>query len=85
MSFLIFTRRIAAAISLPGRSARRNARSVIQHFAYFFIQLFLFAVCAHAVVVRGHVTDATGKPIGGARVQLVSGGSVSENNSVALC
>jgi iron complex outermembrane receptor protein/vitamin B12 transporter len=61
-------RRIAAGINLRGRFARRSA--------FILFQLFLFAVCAHAVVVRGHVTDATGKPIGGARVQLVEGGSV---------
>src|ERR1700729_423558 len=61
-------RRIAAKYILRGRSAQRSA--------FILFQLFLFAVCAHAVVVRGHVTDATGKPIGGARVQLVSGGNV---------
>jgi len=61
-------RRIAAGINLRGHSARRSA--------FILFQLILFAVCAHAVVVRGHVTDATGKPIGGARVQLVEGGSV---------
>lgn len=76
MPFLILTRRIAAGISLHGHSARRSAYSFFRPFVYFLIQLFLFTVCAYAVVVRGHVTDATGKPIGGARVQLVQGGSV---------
>ena len=61
-------RRIAAGINLRGHSARRSA--------FILFQLFLFAVCAHAVVVRGHVTDATGKPIAGARVQLIEAGSV---------
>jgi iron complex outermembrane receptor protein/vitamin B12 transporter len=60
--------RLAAILSLRGRSALRSA--------FISFQLFLFAMCAHAVVVRGHVTDATGKPIPGARVQLVQGGSV---------
>jgi vitamin B12 transporter len=64
----ILMRRLAAGITLHGRSARRSA--------FILFQLFLFAVCAHAVVVRGHVTDATGKPIAGARVQLIQGGSV---------
>jgi len=67
--------RIAAVLSLRGRSARCSAHCVIPPFAYFFILIF-FAACAHAVVVRGHVTDATGKPLAGARVQLVQGGSV---------
>ena len=64
----ILMRRLAAGITLHGRPARRSA--------FILFQLFLFAVCAHAVVVRGHVTDATGKPIAGARVQLIEAGSV---------
>jgi len=66
MQFLI--NRFAVAIPSHGRSVLRNLS--------ILFQLFLFAACAHAVIVRGHVTDATGKPIAGARVQLVSGGSV---------
>jgi len=40
--------------------------------------LFLIAASAtaKAVVVRGHVTDALGKPVPGARVQLIEGGKV---------
>lgn len=41
------------------------------------LALFALAACtfsAHAVIVRGHVTDALGKPVMGARVQLFENG-----------
>ena len=39
--------------------------------------LQLAALCAHAVIVRGRVTDSLGKPLSGARVQLIQKGSVT--------
>ncbi len=44
----------------------------------FFHNFLVFAPVAHAVVVRGVVTDALGKPVPAARVQLIQG-----KNSVA--
>ena len=41
-----------------------------------FVLFFASAAAANAVVVRGHVTDALGKPVPGARVQLIEAGKV---------
>ena len=41
-----------------------------------FVLFFASATAANAVVVRGHVTDALGKPVPGARVQLIEAGKV---------
>jgi iron complex outermembrane receptor protein/vitamin B12 transporter len=61
-------RRHAASLSLRAKFKRRAALTLLQ--------LVLSAICAHAVVVRGHVTDALGTPIPGGRVQLIQGGEV---------
>jgi vitamin B12 transporter len=41
-----------------------------------FVLFCASAATANAVVVRGHVTDALGKPVSGARVQLIEAGKV---------
>jgi len=60
--------RHAASHSLRARVTRRVALALFQ--------LVISAMCAHAVVVRGHVTDALGKPVAGGKVQLVEQGKV---------
>ena len=56
-------------------SGRRLAalllRASVQTFAAFLILLFLAVAPAYAVVVRGIVTDALGRPVAGARIQLI--------------
>src|ERR1700753_4265598 len=37
----------------------------------------LLAIPAHAVIIRGHVTDALGKAVPNARVQLIAQGQVA--------
>ncbi len=64
---LSLMRRFAAAPFLRSRSSRGVA------FTFF---LLLISAAAHAVVVRGRVTDALGKPVSAGRVQLVQSGSV---------
>jgi len=58
-------RRFAASLPLRAGFARRAASTI-----------FLSAVlpgAAHAVIVRGHTTDALGQPVAGAKVQLIQG------------
>ncbi|HXS11237.1 MAG TPA: TonB-dependent receptor [Acidobacteriaceae bacterium] len=43
----------------------------------FTSAIVLLAIPAHAVIVRGRVTDALGKPVPGARVQLIERGKVA--------
>jgi vitamin B12 transporter len=58
-----------------GNVARGNATGVMRGFAA--VALFLLGVgAADAVVVRGRVTDALGRPVLGARVQLIEAGKV---------
>ncbi|HEY5056066.1 MAG TPA: TonB-dependent receptor [Acidobacteriaceae bacterium] len=63
-------------------SARSGHRAVLSSrassltFAAFLISILVFAPMAGAVMVRGIVADALGKPVAGARVQLVQGKSV---------
>ena len=58
--------------ALIGRS---TARIVLRAFSIAMLAAFLFLTnfAAHAVVVRGIVTDALGAPIPAARVQLIQG------------
>jgi vitamin B12 transporter len=57
-----------AALSLRARLARRVA--------IIFLTTSLLPLSAHAVVIRGRVTDALGTPVAGGRVQLVERGKV---------
>ncbi|MBB5066125.1 TonB-dependent receptor plug domain-containing protein [Granulicella mallensis] len=52
--------------------AGRRRRSV-----FALLLLAAFGTAAHAVIVRGHVTDVLGRPVPGARVQLIESGKVS--------
>jgi len=61
-------RRIAASIA---------TRSDILRTLSIILFAVLTALTANAVVVRGHVTDALGKPVPGARVQLIERGKVA--------
>jgi iron complex outermembrane receptor protein/vitamin B12 transporter len=61
-------RRNAASLSLRARFARRVALILLSG--------FIVSICAQAVVVRGRVTDALGKPLPGGMVRLVEGGKV---------
>ena len=63
-----------------GRQAALSSRGSFLTLAAFLIATFsLIATPAQAVIVRGIVTDALGKPVGGARVQLIQG-----KNAVAI-
>jgi vitamin B12 transporter len=63
-----------------GRQAALSSRASYLTLAALLITTFsLLTSSAHAVVVRGIVTDALGKPVGGARVQLIQG-----KNAVAI-
>jgi iron complex outermembrane receptor protein/vitamin B12 transporter len=66
MMLLSLSRR--AAVSLRAGTSRR--------LAFLLLSTFLLAASAHAVVVRGSVTDALGTPVAGGRVQLVERGKV---------
>ena len=65
---------LPAASLLRGSALRR-----ISTLAAFLVLTHLFTISAHAVVVRGVVTDPLGHPVVGARVQLIQG-----KNSVAV-
>ena len=58
------------AASLSFRVAR------LRHVAFTIFLLMVCNAVADAVVVRGRVTDALGKPVPGARVQLIEAGAV---------
>jgi len=58
-----------------GRRAVLSSRSPLAFAAFLFTVVVAFAPAAHAVIVRGVVTDALSKPVAGARVQLVQGKS----------
>src|SRR5437868_6585272 len=60
-----------------GLRAALSSRASSLTFAAFFILTFVFAPIAGAVIVRGIVTDALGKPVAGANVQLVQGKNVA--------
>ncbi len=62
-----FLGRAAAGQSLRARLTRRVALTLLG---------FLLTTCAQAVVVRGRVTDALGKPVPGGMVRLVEDGKV---------
>jgi vitamin B12 transporter len=64
-------RRRASGLRLRARGLRRS----LQFTAIVVLGLVL-AAPARAVVVRGRVTDALGKPVPGARVQLIQAGNV---------
>lgn len=64
---LLFVGRAAAGQSLRARFTRRVAFSFLG---------FLLTTCAQAVVVRGRVTDALGRPVRGGMVRLVQDGKV---------
>ena len=57
--------RVAASPFFRARISRRVALTLLG---------FLLSTCADAVVVRGRVTDALGKPLPGGMVRLVEGG-----------
>jgi vitamin B12 transporter len=63
----LFLSRVAASPSFRARFTRRVALTILG---------FLLSTCADAVVVRGRVTDALGKPLPGGAVRLVEGGKV---------
>jgi vitamin B12 transporter len=63
----LFLRRTAASPSFRARFNRRVALTLLG---------FLLSSFADAVVVRGRVTDALGKPLPGGMVRLVEGGKV---------
>ena len=65
-----FTSRFAAIESFCLGRAHR----LIRHAASSILTISLCSVAAHAVIVRGHVTDVLGKPVTGARVRLFENG-----------
>ena len=69
MLSLFALRRPAARLSL--RAVRRHRTALAA------ILLASSATIANAVVIRGHVTDVLGKPVTGARVQLIAAGKVA--------
>ena len=62
--------RLPAVFLLRGSALRR-----LSMLAAFLLLTHLFAAPALAVVVRGVVTDALGRPVRGARIQLIQGKS----------
>jgi len=68
--FIVHGRSMAAS-SLRASAMRRF--STLAAFAILLQLLLLFSTAAHAVVVRGVVTDPLGKPLPGARLQLIQG------------
>src|SRR5436305_850954 len=60
-----------------GRRAVLSSRAPLALAAFLLTNFVFFASSAHAVTVRGRVTDALGKPVAGAHVQLVQGKSVA--------
>ena len=62
-----------------GRQAALSSRASFLTLAAFLITTLAVTPPARAVVVRGIVTDALGKPVPGARVQLIQG-----RNAVAI-
>jgi vitamin B12 transporter len=71
-------RRVAASLFSRARLCRCVAYKIpaIKISAVTFLCGMLATVAAHAVVIRGHVTDALGKPVPSGRVQLIEGGKV---------
>lgn len=62
----------------PAPSLRpRVLRRAVRFTASLGFAAFVAATSAHAVVVHGRVTDALGKPVSGARVQLLDKGTVA--------
>lgn len=60
--------------AITGRQAVSFSRASLQTFAAFlFASLSILALPVHAVVVRGVVTDALGRGVPGARIQLIQG------------
>ncbi len=66
--FIVHGRSMAAS-TLRESAVRRN--STLTAFAFFLLSVF--STSALAVVVRGVVTDPLGKPVPGARLQLIQG------------
>jgi vitamin B12 transporter len=64
--------RPVAALALRASALRRY--STLAAFV-LLSQLLIFSPLAHAVIVHGVVTDALGKPVSGARIQLIQGRS----------
>ena len=62
--------RLPAVFLLRGSALRR-----LSTLAAFLLLTHLLAAPARAVVVRGVVTDALGRPVRGARIQLIQGKS----------
>jgi len=62
--------------SLSRRAALSLCASLARRVALTFLTTSLLSFSAHAVVIRGRVTDALGTPVTGGRVQLVERGKV---------
>lgn len=67
----IFLGRAVAGQSVRARFARCSVRGAV-----LALLGFIFSTCAQAVIVRGHVTDALGKPVQHGMVRLVEDGKV---------
>ncbi|MDP9051226.1 MAG: TonB-dependent receptor, partial [Acidobacteriota bacterium] len=68
MSF-VFGRPVAGFVSRASASRRFTTLAAIALLSQFMV----FSTVARAVVVRGVVTDALGKPVPGSRIQLIQG------------
>ena len=62
---IVFGRALAASLL--------RASSTLVAFLLLAAQICIFVSTANAVVVRGVVTDALGRPVPGARIQLIQG------------
>lgn len=67
----IFLGRVVVGQSVRARFAQCSVRGFVLAFLGFFL-----STCAQAVVIRGHVTDALGKPVQHGMVRLVEDGKV---------
>jgi iron complex outermembrane receptor protein/vitamin B12 transporter len=66
---------VFAGLSMAASFLRASALRRVQALAAFLVlaHLLLFSAPAHAVVVRGVVTDPLGRPVPGAHIQLIQG------------
>src|SRR5215469_13797169 len=67
-------------MNLLNRPQAHGKLSPARHATRLLLSIFacgLLAIPAHAVIIRGRVTDSLGKPVPNARVQLIERGNVA--------
>ncbi len=67
---------VSSPLHAPTPSSKSSRPAALRVSATLALLLYLFTTAAHAVIVRGTVTDPLGAVVVGARVQLVQGKQV---------